>query len=125
MMQRVADPHTDSDMPWQARTPDLVRQQIAAAPPTTQSDVFALGLLLYRLFTGGNPLLPAGSMSDPIALKRLPSVDGELAPMLDQMLSATLLDDPDRRPTPEALQSLFIGLVQSEARKPHAESEKS
>lgn len=89
---------------------------------SAQSDEFALGLLLYRLFTGVDPLLPAGSKSEPVTLKALPSVGGELAPMLDQVLSATLLDDPDRRPTPEALQSLFIGLIQSEARKPSAES---
>lgn len=50
------------------RTPELVDYANHRAPLYLESDIFQLGLVLTEMFTGKNPLRPAGNLYAPIEL---------------------------------------------------------
>ncbi len=77
------------------RTVDYVAPEVrAGAPHTPASDIFSLGLLLYRLLTGQRPFPPSGGEPTP-PRKYAPACPPGLARLLLDMLSA----DPNERPS--------------------------
>jgi serine/threonine protein kinase len=115
MMQSLGTGTVDKNMPFEARTPDMVRYLAGGAAPTTQSDVFALGVVLYRLFTGEEPLVTATNKTDPVRMNALYSTGGRHARALDDVLRRMLDDDPALRPRPDALLDVMTSLVVDEA----------
>ncbi|CAN5639848.1 hypothetical protein BH11ARM2_BH11ARM2_25170 [soil metagenome] len=117
MMHRTGDTEVDPGMPKAYRTPELVRHLAGGGPVTPASDLYQLGLVLYRLFTGINPLLPCIDRSDPIILAPLPEVETVFGPILNNVLPATLAEDPERRTRLDVLQEIFIRLAEREGRQ--------
>jgi non-specific serine/threonine protein kinase len=110
----------------------LAPELIAGLAPTVQSDVYALGLLLYQLLTGdlkrplapgweaalGDTLLAAtiAAATDGDPARRLPSVSAliEQLATLDQRRAA----DDDRRRREERLMQAEAQLARTRARRP-------
>jgi len=78
-------------------TPDYMSpEQLAGAEATARSDVYALGVLLYEIFTGRNPFSAGGS---PRPAPAPPSrYAADLAPEIERTILACLNADPARRP---------------------------
>ena len=86
-------------MPFFYRTPELVRiargEKISLTPA---SDIFQLGLVLYRAITGFNPQKPpANGIADDIEMDVRPVV-GAANTRLDALFRQVLHADPARRP---------------------------
>lgn len=95
-------------MPWFYRTPELVR--IARGDKiklTVASDIYQLGLVLYRAVTGFNPQLPPEKdVKEDIRLDIRP-ISGVASFHLDRLIKWMLEDAPEKRPTaPEVLKRL-------------------
>jgi serine/threonine-protein kinase len=81
----------------------MAPEQLEGRGVTERSDVYALGLLLYEIFTG-RPAFRASSLSELIRLRResapvAPSSHvRELDPALDQLILRCLEQDPASRP---------------------------
>src|SRR5439155_25384528 len=87
-----------------AGTPAYMAPELFAdAPASVQSDLYALGLVLYEIFSG-RPALHAGTMADMIRLQReatpakLTSFVADVDPLVDLTISRCLSKDPAERP---------------------------
>lgn len=81
----------------------MAPEQLAGAPATPASDIYALGVLLYELLTGHRPHEAShlGEFLRRVATQDAPSVQEhrpELPQELAQGLAQVLARDPDRRP---------------------------
>jgi serine/threonine-protein kinase len=90
-------------MPRFYRTPELVRiangEKLEVTPA---SDIYQLGLVLYRCVTGFNPQRPfEKDFREPIILDVRP-ISGIGGYHLDSLISRMLHDDPAQRPTASA-----------------------
>ena len=96
--QRWATPPEERREPTRNKrleTMDYAAPEVrAGAPFTVASDVFALGLMLYRLLTGKRPFPPQGGELVPVH-DRCPSCPESLADALQSMLDP----DPNTRPS--------------------------
>jgi Protein kinase domain len=78
-------------------------EQLAGKEVTVRSDIYALGLVLYELFTGKRPfdgnslaeLMAAQQANTPISLT---SVARDLDPSVERIIARCLDPDPSRRP---------------------------
>ena len=86
----------------------------AGAAFSAASDVYALGLLLYRLVTGRRPILSGGEPKPPREL--CPACPLELERMILTMLSAS----PEDRPTLDVFQAALNEDLEAEAERPTA-----
>lgn len=85
-------------MPKFYRTPELVRiARGESVKLTVASDIYQLGLVLYRAVTGFNPQLPPDNIRDDIKLNLRP-IPGAAASRLDQLVDLMLKDAPEERP---------------------------
>ena len=81
----------------------LAPERLADEPATEQSDLYALGLLLYELFTGQRPFM-AKSLADwrRAHSEQTPSApsthSGEIDPAVERLVMQCLEKDPARRP---------------------------
>ncbi|MCB9513977.1 MAG: protein kinase [Candidatus Latescibacteria bacterium] len=81
----------------------LAPERLAGEPATEQSDLYALGLLLYELFTGQRPFM-AKSLADwrRAHSEQTPSApsthSGEIDPAVERLVMQCLEKDPARRP---------------------------
>ncbi|MEV0639602.1 LamG-like jellyroll fold domain-containing protein [Streptomyces sp. NPDC050619] len=79
-------------------------EQVSGAEITPATDVFCLGAVLAFAATGENPF---GTGPTPALLYRVvhtePEVDGVSEPSLRALISACLVKDPARRPTPREI----------------------
>lgn len=117
MMQALGRGSVDRSIALGARTPDLVRYVNGGDSPTTQSDVFSLGAVLYRLFTSEEAIVGGTKGNARVQLNTLYSVGGRFANQLDGVIKDMLADDPLARPNPPRLLDVFTGLVNDEARR--------
>ena len=102
-----AEPSTDSHTRTGAHafTPEYAApEQLLGRPVTTSTDVYGLGLLLYRMLTGERPFSSAGTAADHerVVLETEPprpsAVGGrELAGDIDTIVLKTLRKEPERR----------------------------
>jgi hypothetical protein len=72
----------------------MAPEQFQARAPTARSDLYALGLVLYEIFTGARVF--SGTARGPVAVPSLLVKD--LPPALDRLVLACLNEDPQRRP---------------------------
>jgi serine/threonine protein kinase len=92
-------PRTDTGM-WLG-TPDYMAPEIfRGVPPDPRADVYAVGILMYKLLTGVTPFagvrpeqLPALDRSRP----RAPGSLRSLPPMVDEVVLRAIAADPDQR----------------------------
>jgi serine/threonine protein kinase len=117
MMQREGDSDVEPGTPRSYRTPELVRHINTGELPTAKSDIYQLGLVLYKLFTGINPQQACQQKTDDIVLDSLPELPESLAPTVSGPLAGTPSNDTNRPPLPEVLLPLFVELAQAEARR--------
>lgn len=86
-------------MPFFHRTPELVAiakgEKIELSPA---SDIYQLGLVLYRCLTGFNPQKRPQSVTDDIELD-VRNLAGAASGRLDTLLASMLETDPGNRPT--------------------------
>ena len=101
----VADANGDRERGIIMGTPGyMAPEQFAGQGTSTRSDVYALGLVLYELFTGKpahatvntggrTGVQPAGSPTNPSAIV------GDIDPAVERVILRCLEHDPDRRPS--------------------------
>ncbi len=81
----------------------MAPEQILGAPPSSRSDVYALGILLYQLFTGRHPFLAETREElTRLQLESPPappsSLVSDLDPEIERVILWCLDKDPARRP---------------------------
>lgn len=84
-------------MPYFYRTPDLVKYANNVEPITTKSDVFQLGLVFARMFTGTNPSKRPANILDPVELFELKPIPGTAGPQIQTLIQRMLEPDAARR----------------------------
>jgi serine/threonine protein kinase len=90
-------------MPRFYRTPELVRiARRENVELTAASDIYQLGLVLYRSLTGFNPQRPPKDHTDDIELDVRPIL-GAGGARLDELLQRMLRDSPSERPSSAGL----------------------
>jgi serine/threonine-protein kinase len=77
-------------------------EQLQSKPATVASDIYALGLLLYEMFTGSPPF-PVNTVEDIQAAQKAPvtppsSIVPDLSPEIDRTILACLSVAPEARP---------------------------
>jgi serine/threonine protein kinase len=103
-------------MPKNYRTPDLVEYLRDGNPPTPQSDVFQLGLVLTEVFTGVNPL-KSGSFDSDVELDPIQDIPGDLGTHICGLLKRMLTLTPIDRPSAARIGPQWQELLLDEARR--------
>jgi serine/threonine protein kinase len=85
-------------MPKGFRTPDLIEYSKNKTPLTIKTDIFQLGLVLAKLFTGFNPARTAKNLLDAFEMDAVAPVRGELGPTIRDIIVSMLNSDPNGRP---------------------------
>ena len=81
---------------WSGTPAYMAPEQIRDGHTSVQSDLYALGLILYEIFTGKSP--SASRLHD--GSRPLPSsVASDMDPVVEQIITRCLEDDPNNRPT--------------------------
>ena len=80
----------------------MAPEQVAGEPVTTRSDVYALGLLMYELFTGER-VYASSSFADrrkqrAVTPRRASSSVKDVDPAIDALIAECLAEDPSKRP---------------------------
>lgn len=98
--ESTADIGAYAAMPFFHRTPELVAiARGEAVSLTPASDIYQLGLVLYRAITGYNPQLPPKrDIKEDIELD-LRAITGAGGVRLEALLASMLSEDPNERPT--------------------------
>jgi eukaryotic-like serine/threonine-protein kinase len=87
------DSHRSSEI---AGTPNYMSPELRSGrPPTVQSDIYALGVLLLFLATGAYPLLQGGEAATPVHWKL--AGDAATVELLRQCIAAATQRDPQQR----------------------------
>ncbi|MFF8841408.1 serine/threonine-protein kinase [Streptomyces sp. NPDC015127] len=91
-------------------------EQILAKEPTTRTDIYALGCICYKLFTGSRPFVAADDHTlNDMHLKKeplAPSLHGaNVPPDLDDLILRMLAKAPQDRPVAEAVRQAFRSLA--------------
>jgi serine/threonine protein kinase len=98
------------------RTPELVAYHATGKKPPPASDVFQLGLVACELFTGKNPLRPAGPKK-PVQLDQLDDVPGPLGETIKARLEEMIIIDTESRMPASRLLPLWIDLYRNVIRR--------
>jgi serine/threonine protein kinase len=111
-------------------TPDYIAPEIARGQvPTPAADIFSLGLVLSRMYTGGTPYRGKGGTGFSTLLEHMHLTPDKLPPelffppqfyegedavraeryvaMVKRMLQRMIHPDPERRPTPDEVADFF------------------
>jgi serine/threonine-protein kinase len=88
---------------WAGTPAWMAPEQLAGATPTRQSDIYALGLVLYELFTGKDAF-PGKNLDEIVrqrqkgAPARISSVVKDVDPAVERIIQNCLQREPDSRP---------------------------
>jgi eukaryotic-like serine/threonine-protein kinase len=87
---------------WAGTPAYMAPEQLEGQPASVRSDVYALGLVLYEMFTGVR-LFEADSVTEIRRLHEQPkpsisSIAGDIDPVMEAMILACLAESPDKRP---------------------------
>ncbi|UWR10611.1 serine/threonine-protein kinase [Sulfitobacter mediterraneus] len=86
-------------MPFFYRTPELVNiARGVSVELTPASDIYQLGLVLYRSLTGYNPQIRPANVTDEIVLD-IRKIEGVSSGLLDPLIEAMLANDSADRPS--------------------------
>jgi len=82
----------------------MAPEQLKGAEVTAKSDLYALGLVLYELFTGRRPYEAKGvrqllEQQEAVQLTRMSSIASEIDPAVENAVRRCLDPDPARRPS--------------------------
>ena len=89
--------------------------------PTEKSDVYQLGLLFAKMFSGINPQkrMKTGDFAEPVELSGF-FIEGGLGKPLKDLIEPMLLSDPAERPTAAELVLPWQSLFLEAAKRSHA-----
>lgn len=118
--QEVLKESLGAGMPARYRTPDLVNYLNVKGRPTTQSDVFQLGLVIAELFTGRNPQRPARRLADPVELNPLGTVPGAMSAAIGNLVERMLIMDSKVREPAAGFIDPWQGVFLSAIERAHA-----
>ncbi|MEO8597239.1 MAG: serine/threonine-protein kinase [Candidatus Solibacter sp.] len=81
----------------------MAPEQLRGASVTTRSDIYALGLVLYELFTGRRPYDARNvqhllDLQDSVHLTAMTSVAADIDPAVEKIIRRCLDPNPERRP---------------------------
>ena len=106
------DRATAGEVPLAGTTAFMAPDLFHHKQPSKQSDLYALGVVLYEVATGREPFggVPADGLQAPVKLIP-PSVQcPEIEPALERAILQCLEEDPSRRPeSAEAVAALLPG----------------
>jgi serine/threonine-protein kinase len=92
-----------SEDAWAGTPAWMAPEQLAGEPATRQSDIYALGLVLFQLFTGKDAF-PVAHLEEIVrerqkgALARISSVGKDVDPAVERIILHCLQRQPDSRP---------------------------
>jgi len=98
-------------MPKWYRTPDLVRYARQERDITTKTDVFQLGLVIARIFTGRNPLKECKDMLEDVELEDLQPLSTSHGASIRAQIGRMLDMDPDHRANASELIDDWEGIL--------------
>ncbi|MFH4963684.1 protein kinase [Gaetbulibacter sp. M235] len=104
-------------MPKYYRTPDLVSYAKKEKSLTTKSDIFQLGLVAAKMFTGRNPLKRCNDKLDKVELEEIGNVPGISGELIKDIIRKMLVMNPEDRGDLEELLDSFDGVLKETANK--------
>ena len=108
---------TGSALPYLYRTPDLVRYAATREPLTSKSDVFQLGLVAAKLFTGKVPMPPCRSKYEFTHVEPLSDVPSRMfGERIKNVIRDMLEVAPEKRPSAAEALDLWSALLMDTAR---------
>jgi serine/threonine protein kinase len=102
-------------------TPELVAYANGGPPPTSQSDVFQLGLIAGVLFTGLNPITDTRSAAVSLGPALISERDSVPRESVDSLLQDMLKPEPEDRPSINELLARCVELICAASEKPARE----
>jgi serine/threonine protein kinase len=100
------------EIPWAGTPAFMAPGLFHHQPPSIQSDLYALGLVLYEVATGREPFggVPADGLQTAVKLVRPSVLCPEIEPALERAILQCLEEDPARRPeSAQAIAALLPG----------------
>jgi tetratricopeptide (TPR) repeat protein len=90
----------DGDASWAGTPAYMAPELLAGAPPTEQSDLYAIGMVAYEMLLGRHPLadVEQAGLYDAVTRSALPRPRDPLDPRLRPVLAHLLEKDPTVRP---------------------------
>ncbi|MGO9111111.1 MAG: protein kinase domain-containing protein [Thermoguttaceae bacterium] len=98
------------------RTPELVEYHVTGKKPPPASDVFQLGLVAAKLFTGKNPLRPGGPKK-PVQLEALADLPGPIGETIKARLQEMIVIETEARLPAHLLLPRWLDLYRTVSRR--------
>lgn len=107
-------------MPFNYRSPDLVRYARGEGMITPKSDVFQLGLVLAELFTGFNPASASDNLLADVRMEPVGAIPGELGAGIASLIKRMLVVDAGQRESATKLRDGWQGVFKNAVAMAHS-----